>query len=82
MIQRTEIPSQKGEFEMTRITRLTIGTLLTGAALFPAAAAQAEAPSQPAVVADSGSAATGSAEGIMCTILRLVLMNQGPQDCQ
>ncbi|WP_454194565.1 hypothetical protein [Nocardia sp. Marseille-Q1738] len=75
---------------MNRITRLTVGVLLTGAVLSPAATAQAEISPQPTpsvslvAAGDSGSS-TGSAEAlnqVVCTILKLVLLNQGPQNCQ
>ncbi|WP_157112106.1 hypothetical protein [Nocardia beijingensis] len=69
---------------MTRITRLTMGALLSVAVLAPAATAQAEipqpAPAVSAVAGDSGSA-SGSGS-ILCTIIKLMLMNQGPQFCQ
>ncbi|WP_039803445.1 hypothetical protein [Nocardia araoensis] len=70
---------------MTRITRLTIGALLAVAALSPAAAAQAEipqpTPSMSAVAAGDSGSASGST-GLVCTIIKLMLMNQGPQFCQ
>ncbi|MBF6192030.1 hypothetical protein [Nocardia implantans] len=69
---------------MTRITRLTIGALLTVAVLSPAATAQAEIP-QPAPSVSAVAGESGSASGpgsILCTIIKLMLMNQGPQFCQ
>lgn len=67
---------------MTRITRLTIGALAIGAVLSPAAIAQAEVLPQPApAVAVADGASTGSSDQIVCTILRLVNMNQGPDFC-
>ncbi|WP_040773173.1 hypothetical protein [Nocardia pneumoniae] len=70
---------------MTRITRLTLGALLTVAVLSPAATAQAETP-QPTPsaslvdAADSGSASGSTA--LVCTIIKLVLLNQGPEFCR
>ncbi|MBF6299664.1 hypothetical protein IU459_19280 [Nocardia amamiensis] len=70
---------------MTRITRLTIGALLTVAVLSPAATAQAEIP-QPtpsASLVDAGDSGSASGTtGLVCTIIKLVLMNQGPEFCR
>ncbi|MFF0451783.1 hypothetical protein [Nocardia africana] len=72
---------------MTRISRLTAGALVCGAVLLPLAPAQAETVPQAAAsvsatqpVADGGSGS--STQSIMCTIVRLMLMNQGPTWCQ
>ncbi|MGW4715135.1 hypothetical protein [Nocardia sp. NPDC004260] len=71
---------------MTRITRLTIGALLTVAVLSPAATAQAETsqptPSVSSIAAGDSGSSSGSSSGILCTIIKLMLMNQGPQFCQ
>ncbi|MEV6324363.1 hypothetical protein AB0M45_24725 [Nocardia sp. NPDC051787] len=74
---------------MTRITRLTIGALLTVAVLSPAATAQAEIPqpipSVSLVGADDSGLSSGSAglqKQVVCTIIKLVLMNQGPEFCR
>ncbi|MFF0491102.1 hypothetical protein ACFYTQ_18940 [Nocardia sp. NPDC004068] len=65
---------------MNRVSRVTVGALVFGAALLPMAPAQAEVVARPAAVADAG---TGSStQSIMCTVLRLMLMNQGPAWCQ
>ena len=77
----------EGLFTMTRISRLTAGALVCGVVLLPLAPAQAETASQTAApvsasqpVADGGSGS--STQSIMCTIVRLMLMNQGPTWCQ
>ncbi|MGW0004847.1 hypothetical protein [Nocardia grenadensis] len=73
---------------MNRVSRVGVGTLMFGAMLLPSAPAQAEAIAVPVTgtlpatrsVADDG---TGSStQSIMCTIMRLMLMNQGPTGCQ
>ncbi|WP_036497299.1 MULTISPECIES: hypothetical protein [Nocardia] len=71
---------------MTRISRLTAGALVCGAVLLPLAPAQAETVPQAAAVSATQPVADGgtgsSTQSIMCTIVRLMLMNQGPTWCQ
>ncbi|WP_063042353.1 hypothetical protein [Nocardia grenadensis] len=75
-------------FQMNRVSRISVGALLFGAVLLPMAPAQAQTIAQPATgtlsatrsVANDG---TGSStQSLICTILRLVHMNQGPAQCQ
>ncbi|MFI6165938.1 hypothetical protein ACIBCN_04045 [Nocardia sp. NPDC051052] len=66
---------------MNRISALTTGALLSAAVLLPLAPAQAEAP-QPALEQVSTDGSSGSSmQSLTCTILRLILLNQGPASC-
>lgn len=73
---------------MTRITRLIIGALLTVAVLSPAATAQAEiaqpTPSASFVGDESGlsSGSAGLQKQVVCTIIKLIHLNQGPEFCR
>ncbi|NKY84449.1 hypothetical protein [Nocardia veterana] len=72
---------------MTRVSRFTVGALVCGATLLPLAPAQAQAPlptgTQRSVAQMDVDGGTGSStQSIMCTIVRLMLMNQGPAWCQ
>ncbi|MFI9506486.1 hypothetical protein [Nocardia sp. NPDC052566] len=69
---------------MKLVSRLTVGALVFGAVLLPLAPAQAEVVSRPtAASATEVADGTGSsAQSIVCTILKLVMMNQGPANCQ
>jgi hypothetical protein len=75
---------------MNRVSRLTIGALLTGAVLLPLAPAQAETVLQPAaetpsasqVSTDGGSGSASGSAQLLCTIIKLVLLNAGPAMCQ
>ncbi|MFC4374984.1 hypothetical protein ACFO5K_12840 [Nocardia halotolerans] len=67
---------------MSLITRLTIGALSAGVVLSPVVNAQAAgAQTVPPVTAVDDNGSTGSSSEFMCTLLRLVHMNQGPEWC-
>jgi hypothetical protein len=75
-------------FQMNRVSRISVGALLFGAVLLPLAPAQATtivqpAPGTPSATQSVAGEGTGSStQSILCTILRLVHMNQGPAQCQ
>lgn len=66
---------------MHRISTLALCFLLSGAVFLPVAPAQAEV-AQPALEQVSTEGSSGSSmQSITCTILRLMLLNQGPAQC-